>query len=119
MEIGPLQNSSGNLPESISGVANKENLQTRKNTQDSVFISENAREKLGKLADAALKKYGLGEMPSNMAVEKDSEIRIDKIKLARERIESGYYKQFKIVEQIADKLADEINGNIDIDKDQG
>jgi len=119
MEIGPLQNSSGNMPESISGLSQKENLPERKNPQDSVFISENAREKLEKLADAALKKYGLGEMPSSKTVTNDPEIRIDKIKLAKERIESGYYKQFNIVEQIADKLADEINGTIDEEKDQG
>ena len=118
MEIGPLRNSSENMPENSSVRRESESSAEVDKKKDSVIISENAREKLAKLADAALEKFGLGEMPSIKADNDDSEIRIDKIILAKERIESGYYKQVKIVDQIANKLADEIRERLDKDKDQ-
>ena len=118
MEIGPLQNSSGNKPENVSGVTQKENLPEKKKTEDSVTISNNAREYLARLADAALKKYGKGVMPSGKVESTEPDIRIDKIKLAKERIESGYYSNFKIVEEIADRLANQIIETRDKERDQ-
>ena len=118
MEIGPLQNSNENKPENISVRRESVNSVEVNKKKDSILISENAREKLAKLADDALKEFGVGEMPSKQTDNDDSEIRIDKIKLAKERIESGYYKQIKIVGQIADRLVDQIKESKNKDKDQ-
>jgi len=118
MEIGPLHDGSKKNPEVISEVQQKVSLPAKSKTEDSVVISENAREKLAKLADAALSKYGLGDMPSMKTEKDDPDLRIDKIKLAKERIESGYYRQYNVVEKIADKLANGIIESFERDKDQ-
>ncbi len=115
MEIGPLQNNNTSKPENNSVERKLESSLEVKEKKDTVFISENSREKLAKLADAALKKFGVGEMPSTKTENYDSEIRIDKIKLAKERIATGYYSQNNIMELIADKLADVINRSIEKD----
>ncbi len=77
---------------------------------DSVEISAGARERLAVLADEARLRVESDETASpTAATGNDADLRQDKIRLARARIRSGYYNQPEIKQDIAAKLADNIN----------
>jgi len=77
---------------------------------DSVEISTGARERLALLADQARLRIDSDDPASpTAAAENDADLRQDKIRLARARIRSGYYNQPEIKQDIAAKLADNIN----------
>ncbi len=70
---------------------------------DEVIISDHAREQLAKLADEAR-----ATMKFDPVIEDVDEIRISKIRQARERLQSGYYNRPEILEDIAGRLADSL-----------
>ena len=70
---------------------------------DQLVISEDARARLAALADAARAEEILTPPPE------DAEgLRMEKMRLASDRMRSGYYDRPEIKRQIADRLADEM-----------
>jgi hypothetical protein len=108
MEIGSLHQASTTAHQrgvAKSGSPRQENA-APENT-DSVVISDRAREQLARLADRALAE---ADFSATTATEDaaDEDVRIEKIMLAKARIQAGYYNQPEVREQLADRLADEL-----------
>ena len=97
MEIGPLSNRRPLPITRENQVERQQGADTGKETGDVIEISYSGRRKLAELADAALKS----ELPVS-----DSE---DRIRLIRERIDSGFYDQVEIKKAIADRLIDDMD----------
>ncbi|RKX25651.1 MAG: hypothetical protein DRP47_09470 [Candidatus Zixiibacteriota bacterium] len=118
MEIGPLQNHKPQVSSVPPKIEKRETKTGNMQPVDTVELSSNAREKLAQLADSARARYGLGEMQRGNCLENEgssSELRVEKIKLARERISQSFYNQKHIMQEIADKLTDEIRKPLDED----
>ena len=83
----------------------KESLSNRPAQTDAVIISDEARAQLARLAD----ETRAGSPVDPVRLDEDG-IRIDRVKLAMERLASGYYSRPEIREEIAGRLADEMLG---------
>ena len=89
--------------------SNKQPAKQATAAEDSVVISEKAREQLAQLADRALTEIdpaAKSERAEEFAAGGD--LRHEKILLAKTRIRSGYYNQADVKRAIADRLADEL-----------
>ena len=108
MEIGPLRNYKP--PPVADQPVTEQKTKGAEKAQlcDSVELSHDARQKLAEMADAVRVTYGLGEMPPQDEGETGGNLRTDRIFLARQRINQGYYDQPHIRFGIAEKLADEV-----------
>jgi len=72
---------------------------------DSVEISGDARERLAVLADQSRAEQASADQSVQTA---DTGLRLDKIRLARARIRSGYYNQPQTKQDIAARLAEDL-----------
>lgn len=81
----------------------RETTKTDRKRGDEVIISEHAREQLARLADEAR-----ATVKFDPVIDDGDEVRISKIRQARERLQSGYYDRPEILEEIAGRLADRL-----------
>lgn len=109
MEIGPLHNHRPPAQADQPVTERKAKATPKAPPGDSVELSSEARRSLAAMADAARANYGLGAMPQRDEADIGGDFITDKLSLARQRIESGYYDQPHIRNEIARRLADEVN----------
>ena len=107
MEIGPLSNrQAGQKPEGPEKPEPRTpSPEKPSKIVDRVEISEDARAKLGELADQELRK----EQSVSRTADAEGLISADRMETIRRRIKSGYYDQAEVKAKIADKLIDDMD----------
>lgn len=114
MKIGPLDNGNGPLKSEELRKRTPEDAACRNKagkTKDSVEISRNGRH----LSDTARLYVTAGPVKSIEAKEspvtvESNELRNEKIDLARQRIESGFYNDSAVRQEIARRFTDDLLG---------
>jgi len=109
MEIGPSHRATEmvNRPQASKTVASTDSREEPR-SGDSLQISEAGRRQLAELADRVrAAKATVTEADSGSTEEFDNDgLRTDRVRLAKARVQSGYYDQPEIREKIAGTLAD-------------
>ena len=105
MEIGPLSTQqAGQRPEKPEKPESPPLAKTSQKIIDQVEISQEARARLGELADQELRK----EQQSPQSVSSERLTGKDRIDAIQQRIKSGYYDNPDVKAKIADKLIDDM-----------
>ena len=107
MEIGPINHD--RLAVDKPDNAEKKDGRTDKSSpsEDELIISAEARDRLEK--ERSEKELGIDE---DRPVVDSVEYTPEKLRLIRERIDSGFYEQAKILDRTVEKLIDEMLENI-------